>query len=134
MASKKDVIVILSIIAISFGLVSTPFQVTSGLDRSVNFRFLDIPLPLGSDLLIKITGSAGEYQQWREHLYPFLNDVLTKQINLKFGFKNGEYVTACVTTLTSASNVRSCDGRQLNLQDGTDFFLSLSGAPLRKFN
>ena len=33
MASKKDVIVILSIIAISFGLVSTPFQVTSGLDR-----------------------------------------------------------------------------------------------------
>jgi len=63
--------------------------------------------------------------QWREYLIPGLSEAyFEKYVS---GFKNGEFLTACLSVILGSSiNSRGCSSATFGGASGTDFFLSLN--------
>lgn len=83
---------------------------------------------MGNNVIVKITGENGEWQQWRLWLAPLIGNEFTRTLDTGFGFKNGESVTACLTDVGNGIPATpSCWTANLDFNGGTDFYLTVPG-------
>ena len=115
-----------SLAGIFFGGVLT-MQLASAYTNNVYFHFQGIGL-LGNNVIVKITGENGNWQQWRLWLAPLIGNEFTRTLDPAFGFKNGETVTACLTDVGNGIPVTpSCYTTNVDFNGGTDFYLTVPG-------
>ncbi|MEP6577142.1 MAG: hypothetical protein ABJB85_12000 [Nitrososphaerota archaeon] len=99
-------------------------QFVNALDYYVHFHTQGIG-PLGNSVIVKVTGSHGQSQQWRWWLAPLLGNEFTRLIDTNY-FKNGELATACLTDVGNGiPGTPSCYTTNLNFNFGTDFYLTI---------
>ncbi len=115
------------IVAISLGIFSSIIpmvQFVKALDYYVHFHTQGISV-LGNSVIVKVTGSRGQSEQWRWWLAPVIGSEFTRLIDTNY-FKNGELATACLTDVGNGiPGPPSCYTTNLNFNLGTDFYFTM---------